>query len=98
MVITQEELIQEIAENENIDIGTVRNIFKSAENMVFSHLSSATSSEGIIIKILNGLSLESEFIPKHQINKGIFQNHDCPERIKVKSSITKYYNKKLNWR
>ena len=96
MVITQDELIKEIADIEGIDVTIVRDIFKSAENRVFAYLSSTTPSENIIIKLLNGLSLESEYVPEHRVDRGMFKNHDCPERIKVKPSITKYYKNRLN--
>lgn len=96
MIITQDELIREIAEKENIDLSTVRNIFKSTENTVFTHLSSVASSESVTIKLLNGLSLESEYIPQHKVNKGIFKDHDCPAKIKIKSNITKYYKNRFN--
>ena len=74
MIITQDDLIREIADKEDIDVTTVRDIFKSAENSIFAYLSSTTPSENIIIKLLNGLSLESEYIPEHKINKGMFND------------------------
>ena len=96
LVITQDELIKEIADMEDIDVTTVRVIFKAAENRIFDYLSSTTPSEKIIIKLLNGLSIESNYVPEHKIDRGIFINHDCPEKIKVKSNITKYYKNRLN--
>lgn len=96
LVITQDDLIKEIAEKEDIDVTTVRDIFKSAENSIFAYLSFTTPSENIVIKLLNGLSLEGEYIPEHMIDRGIFKNHECSERIKVKANITKYYKNKLN--
>lgn len=81
---------------EGIDVTIVRDIFKSAENKIFAYLSSTTPSENIVIKILNGLSLESEYVPKHKVDRGMFKDYDCSERIKVKPSITKYYKNKLN--
>lgn len=96
MIITQDELIREIADKEDIDVTTVRDIFKSAENSIFAYLSSTTPSENIVIKLLNGLSLESEYIPEHKVNKGMFKNHNCSERIKVKPILTKYYKNKIN--
>ena len=96
LIVTQDDLIREIADKEDIDVTIVRDIFKSAENSIFAYLSSTTPSENIIIKLLNGLSLESEYIPEHQINRGIFKNHSCSERIKVKPILTKYYKNKVN--
>ena len=39
LVITQDELIKQISKKEDIDIATVRKIFKSAENCIFDYLS-----------------------------------------------------------
>ena len=98
LVITQDDLIKEIAEKEDIDVTTVRDIFKSAENSIFAYLSSTTPSENMIIKVLKGFSLEGEYIPTHKVNRGIFNNHECPDKIKVKANTTKYYKNKVNKR
>ena len=74
MIITQDSLIKQIADKEDINVATVRNIFKSAEDIIFDHLSSTTPSENIIIKILNGISLERKYIPKRIYTKGMFKN------------------------
>lgn len=96
MIITQETLIKQIADKEDVSVATVREIFKSAENIIFDHLSSTTPSENIIIKILNGISLERKFIPKKNYSKGMFQNIDCLEHVNVKANSSTYYSKKVN--
>ena len=96
MIITQDTLIKQIADKEDISVATVREIFKSAENIIFDHLSSTIPSENIIIKILNGISLERKFIPKKNYSKGMFQNIDCQEHVNVKANSSAYYSKKVN--
>lgn len=96
LIITQDTLIKQIAEKEDINVVTVRNIFKSTEDIIFDYLSSTTPSENIILKVLNGISIERKYIDKKKYSRGMFQNHDCPEHVKVKSTLSKYYSKKLN--
>lgn len=96
MIITQETLVKQIADREELDVATVRNIFKSAEDIVFDYLSSTAPSENLSLKILNGLSLERKYIQKKKYSRGMFQNVDCAEHVNVKASSSKYYSKKVN--
>ena len=94
MTITQENLIKEISKREDINVATVRKVFKSAEKCVFDYLSSTTPTENTVVKVLDGLSLECKYIPEKNINT--FDNFQCDSKIWVKPKITRYYNRKLN--
>lgn len=94
MIITQDTLIKQIADKEDINVATVREIFKSAEDIIFDHLSSTTPSENIIIKVLDGLSLECNYIPEKEIHT--YDDITCKPRIWTKPKVTRYYNRKLN--
>lgn len=94
MIITQDALIKQIADKEDINVATVREIFKSAEDIIFDHLSSTTPSENIIIKLLDGLSLECNYVPEKEIHT--YDDIICKPRIWSKPKITRYYNRKLN--
>ena len=94
MIITQDTLIKQIADKEDINVATVREIFKSAEDIIFDHLSSTTPSENTIIKLLDGLSLECTYIPEKEIHT--YDDIICKPRIWSKPKITRYYNRKLN--
>ena len=94
MIITQDTLIKQIADKEDINVATVREIFKSAEDIIFDHLSSTTSSENTIIKILDGLSLECKYVPEKEIHT--YDDITCKPKIWTKPKITRYYNRKLN--
>lgn len=94
MIITQESLIKQIAEKEDINVTTVRTIFKSAENIIFDHLSSTTPSKNTVIKLMDGLSLECNYIPAKEIHT--YDNILCKAKIWTKAKITRYYNRKLN--
>ena len=94
MIITQDALIKQIANKEDINVATVREIFKSAEDIIFDHLSSTTPSENTIIKLLDGLSLECNYIPEKEVHT--YDDIICKPRIWSKPKITRYYNRKLN--
>ena len=94
MIITQDNLIKQIAEKEDINVATVREIFKSAEDIIFDHLSSTTPSENTVIKLLDGLSLECNYVPEKEIHT--YDDIVCKPRIWSKPKITRYYNRKLN--
>lgn len=96
LVITQETLIKQIADKEDINVAIVRNIFNSAEDIIFDHLSSTTPSENLIVKLLNGISLERKYIPKKKYSKGMFQDIDCMEHVNVKANSSLYYSRKIN--
>lgn len=94
MIVTQESLIKQIAEKEDINIATVRKVFKTAEKIIFAYLSSTTPSDNTIIKLLDGLSLECSYIPKKQIHT--YDDIICKPKIWTKPKVTRYYNRKLN--
>lgn len=96
MIITQDDLIRQIAEKEDINVATVRDIFKSAEGIVFDHLSSTPPSENVIVKLLKGFSLERRYVHKKKYTKGMFKNIECPAHINIKAVSSKYYNNRVN--
>lgn len=89
-------LINQIAAKEDINVATVRNIFKSAEKIIFDYLSSITPSEEVTIKLFNGISIKRKYIKNKKYSKGMFKNIDCPERVNIKVLLSKYYNGQVN--
>lgn len=96
MNITQDTLINQIANKEDINATTVRQIFKSAENIIFDYLSSITPSEEVNIKLFKGFNIKRKYIKKRNYTKGMFQNINCPEHIKVKACLSQYYIGQIN--
>ena len=94
MILTQDDLIKRIAKKEDINVAMVRKVFKTAEKIIFDHLSSTTPSETMIVKPLDGLSIECQYVPEKEIFG--FDNFIAEERIKSKPRITRHYNRKLN--
>lgn len=96
MIITQDELIKEISTKEDIDVATVRKVFKSAEKIIFDYLSSITPTENIMIKLFNGLNINRKYIPEKMYSKGMFINIELPEHCNTSGTVTKYYKNKVN--
>ena len=96
MNITQDTLINQIANKEDINVATVRRVFKSAENIIFDYLSSISPSEEVSIKLFNGFNIKRKYIKNKKYSKGMFQNINCPEHVSVKTCLSKYYNEQIN--
>ncbi|MFQ7208589.1 MAG: hypothetical protein ACLRPZ_03995 [Coprococcus sp.] len=96
MIITQDDLIKKISEKEDVNVATIRNIFKSAEDIIFDYLSSTSPICNITIKPFSGLSINRKFIDGKNYTKGMFQNLYVPEHVKVKPVVSEYYNKQVN--
>jgi sialic acid synthase SpsE len=94
LIITQDDIIKNISETQGIESDIVRNIFKSAEKLIFNYLSSATPTDNISIKLLDGLSLECNYIPEREIHT--YDVIKCGAKIWTKPKVTRYYNRKLN--
>lgn len=96
MIITQDRLIKQIAKKEGISVSAVRNIFKSAESLIFEHLTSITPSENIVIKVLNGITLERKYLEEQKLSKGMFADVVSKSHVNVKPYATKHFSKKVN--
>ena len=94
--INQDMLIQQIADREDINVATVRKLFKSAEDIIFDYLSSIPPSDEITIKLFNGISIKRKYIKARKYSRGMFKNIDCPEHVSVKTYLSKYYNGQVN--
>lgn len=95
-IITQEQLIKDVARSEGIHIAAVRSIFKAVEDYVTDYLSSTTPTDSYLIKLLNGVTIESKYVPERIINKGMFENLKCSEKIKISSNVSRCYEEKIN--
>jgi hypothetical protein len=94
--ITQDTLIKQIAEKENMNVATIRRLFQSTEDIIFHYLSSTDPSEELTIKLWNGIHIKRKYIKMKKYSKGMFQNIDCPEHVNTKAHLSKYYNRQIN--
>ncbi len=96
MNMNQDTLMKQISDRENINIATVRKLFKATEDIIFDYLSSINPSEEITIKLFNGISIRRQYIEKKNYSKGLFENIECPEHVNVKARLSKYYIGQVN--
>ena len=94
MVLTQNNIIKQIAKREDINVAIVRNVIKSMEEIIFDHLSSTTPSETMTVKPLDGLKIECTYKPQTEVFG--YDNFIAADRIKARPKITRHYNRKLN--
>ncbi len=94
MIITQENLIKQIADQEGVKEETIRRVFKSAEHVIFNCLSATTASENTTVKVLDGLSLECRYVPAKRMHT--YDDLVTEPKIWLKPKVTRYYNRKLN--
>ena len=94
MILTQDDLIKRIAKKEDINVAMVRKVFKTAEKIIFDHLSSTTPSETMTVKPLDGLSIECQYVPEKEIHT--YDDILVNEKIWSVPRITRHYNRKLN--
>lgn len=89
-------LIKQIADSEDINLATVRKIFKAAEDIIFDCLSSTIPSEEVNIKLFSGISIKRSYVEEKKYSKGMFQNINCPAHVNAKACLSKYYNGQIN--
>ena len=75
---------------------TVRDVFKSAEDVIFDHISSTAPSEDLFIKILKGICLERKYVCEKACTKGFFKNIICPAHVNIHAGVSKYYKNQAN--
>ncbi len=98
MNITQDILIKQIADREDINTATVQRLFAAAEDIIFDYLSSTAAAEEVTIKLFNGIRIRRSYIKEKKYTKGMFQDLDCPEHVNTKASLSKHYNGQVNRR
>lgn len=94
--ITQNTLMKQVADRENVNLAMVRRLFRSTEDIIFEYLSSADPSEEVNIKLLSGIQIRRKYITGKKCSKGMFRDQDCPEHVNTKAALSKYYNGQVN--
>lgn len=93
---TKEMLVKEIASECRRDSRTVRAIYNSLEENVFDILSSADSDTDASIRLFEGISLNSTYVPeKTKVNNLTGETITTSSKIKPKANITRSYCEKL---
>lgn len=93
---TKEMLIKEIASRCSKDSKIVKEVYNSLEESVFDILSSASSDFDVSIRMFEGISFESAYVPeKTKVNNLTGETIIASSKIKPKANITRNYREKL---
>ena len=93
---TKDMLIRDIALKCNKDINTVRTFYHTLEENITKLLSSANENTDITIRLFEGISIDSTFIPeKMKLNNLTGKVITSKSKIKPKANITRNYRNKL---
>ncbi len=93
---TKEMLIKEIAIRCRKDVRFVRAVYNSLEETIFDVLSSASPDTDISIRLFEGITLGSAYVPeKTKVNNLTGETITASSKIKPKANITRNYCEKL---
>ena len=93
---TKDMLIRSIADACHKDMGTVRNFYNVLEENVAKLLSSATPDTDVSIRLFEGITIDSTFVPeKTKVNNLTGNVITSASKIKPKANITRSYCNKL---
>lgn len=93
---TKDMLIKNIAEECNKNKSIVRTIYNAIEKSVAEILSSADPNTDISIRLFEGVSIDSIYIPeKTKMNNLTGKVITAASKVKPKANITRYYCDKL---
>lgn len=97
IVITKDQLVRSLARRSGVGIDSTRLVINMLEDILKNKLSQANEKEDVIVKLFEGVSFQSKFIPaatrKNNLTGEII---DVDSKIKPKVIITKTYCNKLN--
>ena len=94
--ITKDELVKSIAVQSNSTQKSVREFYNLLEKEIFSLVSSANEEQDIQIRLFEGVTLNSEFVPdKERFNNLTNEVEFVGSRIKPRFNISRTYCEKL---
>lgn len=96
VVYTKEMLIKNIAHKCRRDTRIVRLVINALEEDIFDILSSADKDKDVSIRLFEGISFESTYLPYRDKTSNLTgEKIVASERVKAKANITRYYCDKL---
>lgn len=97
MTYTKDMLIKNIAELCGKNIVTVRAVYNALEDVIEKHLSSATLDTDVSLRLFEGVTIDSTFIPeKTKVNNLTGKVITTTSKIKPKANVTRYYCERLS--
>lgn len=96
-VVTKEQMIKLLAEELNLKTKSIKPIYNSLENKLRYLLSEANENQNVSVRLFEGISFNSQFIPKRQkLDNFTGKKTFYESKIKPKAVITRRYGEKLN--
>lgn len=93
---TKDMLIRRISDICGKDMGTIRTVYNTLEETVANLLSSAKFDTDVSIRLFEGITLDSTYIPeKTKVNNLTGKVITATSKIKPKANITRTYRNKL---
>lgn len=93
---TKEMLIKRISKESRKDLRIVRTIYNALEQDIFEILCSADEDNDVSIRLFEGISIDSTFVPeKTKVNNLTGNTIVTSKKIKPKANITRNYCEKL---
>ena len=93
---TKDMLIKKIAEEYGIGVKVIKSIYGLLEENIFEILSSANIDNDISIRLFEGISIDSSFLPeKKKLNNLTGETINAASKIKVKANVTRNYCEKV---
>lgn len=96
VVYTKDMIIKCIADRCDKDLKTVRAIYNTLEKNIAEYLSSADLDKDISIRLFEGITIDSTFVPeKTKVNNLTGNVITSSSKIKPKANITRSYREKI---
>lgn len=93
---TKKMLIKRISQECRRDEKLVRLVIDTLEEDIFEILSSADKDKDVTIRLFEGISLESTYLPYRDLKNNLTgEEIVASEKVKAKANITRYYCDKL---
>ena len=96
VIITKDRMIKKISAKTGRSFDTIRRFYNALEDSLAEVLSSADENTDVTIKLCEGFTINSEFVPeKDKVNNLTGKLIKTKEKIKCKANVTKNYCNKL---
>lgn len=95
-VYTKAQIIKMAARSARIRKSVVEDVYNAIEEEIFKALSSADEKSDISIRLFEGITIDSQYIPEQtQLNNLTGRTITTLAKIKAKANITRHYCGKL---
>lgn len=97
--ITHEELMKELCErmvSHGVSYTITRDVIWNYEQLIEDCLKNVNGTDDLKIKIMDGISIERQYVPEQEMKKGMFKGKTIKEHFNLKATVSKYFKDNLN--